>query len=304
MKAIEKVYISGLGAVGSSYASRIQEMNPDGLKVIVDSTRIDRYTKDGYYVNGKLYPFNYILPEAAYETADLIIIAVKQHHLEQAIKDIQKFVGPNTIILSLLNGIISEELLIKEFGEEKVLYSFCVGTDAVRQGTNTVYSNIGKIVFGEKINDEYSPKVEAVKELLGKANIPFDIPKDMLRELWWKFMVNVGINQISAVLKAPYGVFQKVKEAETLMITAASEVVTLSQKAGINLLDDDINVFIKVLSKLSPEGKTSMLQDVEAKRKTEVDIFAGTVIELGKKYGVATPVNDMLYKMIKTLEQM
>ena len=134
------------------------------------------------------------------------------------------------------------------------------------------------------------PKVEAVKELLEKSNIPFNIPKDMLREFWWKFMVNVGINQISAVLKAPYGVFQRVKEAEELMITASNEVVQLSRKAGINLKDDDINEFIKVLSKLAPEGKTSMLQDVEAKRKTEVDIFAGTVIELGKKYGVATPV--------------
>ena len=142
-----------------------------------------------------------------------------------------------------------------------------------------------------------------MKELFEKADIPYNIPEDMLHELWWKFMVNVGINQISAVLKAPYGVFQKVKDAEELMKTASNEVIQLSCKAGINLKADAINEFIKVLSKLAPEGKTSMLQDIEAGRKTEVDIFSGTVIELGKKYGVATPVNNMLYKMIKTMEQ-
>jgi 2-dehydropantoate 2-reductase len=304
MKAIEKIYLSGLGAIGSSYASRIHEMNSDCLKVILDNDRFERYARDGYYINGKPYSFNYIRPEDSLEPADLIVIAVKQHHLEQSIQDIKRFVGPETIILSLLNGIISEEILAKEFGSDKVLYSFCVGTDSVRQGTNTTFSNIGKIVFGEKINEVCSPRVEAVKELLEKSNIPYNIPKDMFRELWWKFMVNVGINQISAVLKAPYGVFQRVKEAEELMITASNEVVQLSRKVGINLKDDDIQEFIRVLSKLAPEGKTSMLQDVEAKRKTEVDIFAGTVIELGKKYGVATPVNDLLYKMIRTLEQM
>ena len=157
MKAIKKIYLSGLGAIGSSYASRIHEMDPDCLKVILDKNRYERYTKDGYYINNKAYSFNYIRPEDAFETADLIIIAVKQHHLEQCIQDIKNFVGPDTIILSLLNGIISEEILAKEFGSDKVLYSFCVGTDSVRQGTNTIFSNIGKIVFGEKTNDMFIP---------------------------------------------------------------------------------------------------------------------------------------------------
>lgn len=304
MKTIKKVYLSGLGAIGSSYASRIHDADPYCLKVILDKDRYNRYTNDGYCINNKAYSFNYIRSEEAFETADLLIIAVKQHHLEQCIHDVKNFVGPDTIILSLLNGISSEEIIAKEFGSNNVLYSFCVGTDAVRQGTNTIFKNIGKIVFGEKTNEVLSPKVEAVKELIEKSNIPYSIPKDMLQELWWKFMVNVGVNQISAILKAPYGVFQKVNAAKELMITASNEVVQLSKKVGINLNDDDINEFIQVLNNLAPEGKTSMLQDVEAKRMTEVDIFAGTVIALGKKYGVATPVNDMLYKMIQTLEQM
>lgn len=116
-------------------------------------------------------------------------------------------------------------------------------------------------------------------------------------------MMNVGVNQISALLRAPYGVFQKIGEARELMEMASREVIRLSERIGINLNEEDLQRYIKVLDTLRPEGKTSMLQDVEAGRKTEVEIFAGTVSELGREYGVATPVNDFLLRAIHTIEQ-
>lgn len=304
MNTIQKVYLSGLGAIGSSFAGRLFDMNPDCIKIIADSARIERYTRDGVTINGKPYSFNYIHPGENAPPADLILIAVKQHHLAQIIKDMKRFVGKDTIILSLLNGISSEEIIGSEYGMDKMLYSFCVGTDAVRKGTAVQYANIGKIVFGEHGNSHGSMKVAAVKELFDRAGIPCSVPENMLRELWWKFMMNVGINQASAVLKAPYGVFQKVKEARELLFAASREVVRISEKAGINLNEGDMDKYMTILNTLAPGGKTSMLQDVEAHRKTEVEIFAGTVIELGQKYHIDTPVNDMLYKIIRTIEQM
>lgn len=304
MKNISSVYISGLGAVGCTYASKIYEMNPDCIKVVASKERIERYKKSGVMINGKPYFFNYINPEEHKEPADLIIIAVKQHQLMQSIEDIRNFVGHKTIIISLLNGIVSEEIIAKEFGEDKILYSMCVGLDAVRKGTSTSFTTCGKIVFGDKENHTHSSNVIAVKEFLDRAKIQYLIPEDMIEQLWWKFMVNVGINQISAILRAPYGVFQNITQAKELMEKAALEVVTLASAVGINLKAKDIDEFTKIMQKLSPEGKTSMLQDVEAGRKTEVEIFAGTVIELGRKYSIATPVNDMLFNMIRTLEQM
>ncbi len=303
MTSIQKVYLSGLGAIGSSYAARLYETDPSLVTVIADQARIERYNRDGIFVNGKKYPFRFISPEASQGTADLILIAVKQHHLEESIKAIRNFVGEGTIILSLLNGITSEEVIGKEYGIEKLLYSFVVGTDAVRVGTKTTFSKIGKIVYGEKLNREYSEKVKAVKELFDRAQIPSEIPDNMLRELWWKFMMNVGVNQVSAVLKAPYGVFQTIGEARELMEMASREVILLAKKLGINLTEEDLQKYIKILNILGPEGKTSMLQDVEAGRKTEVEIFAGTVAKLGREYGVSTPVNDFLLRAIHTLEQ-
>ncbi|HPS85709.1 MAG TPA: ketopantoate reductase family protein [Spirochaetota bacterium] len=303
MKKISKIYISGLGAIGGAYGSRIFDTDPECITVIADSERITRYTKNGITINGKLYPFKYVTPEDGGDKADLILIAVKHHQLGQSIRDIEKYTGEDTVILSLLNGIVSEELVGRKYGMDKILHSFAVGTDAVREGTDIRFRNIGKIVFGT--NDESrKEKVQAVKEFFERTGIPYDIPEDIIRELWWKFMLNVGINQVSAVLKAGYGIFQRVDDARELMVMASLEVVALAEKAGISLSKEDISKYIAVINTLSPEGKTSMLQDIEAGRKTEVEIFSGTVIEMGKKYGVETPVNDILFRMIRTLEQM
>jgi 2-dehydropantoate 2-reductase len=303
VKKIDSVYVAGLGAIGASYAASLFEMDPECIKVIADKERIERYKKDGITVNGKTYDFKYIEAGEKAAYADLLIVSVKHHHLRQVISDVKNCVGPDTVILSLLNGISSEEIIGEKLGMEKLLYSFCVNTDAVRIGTDIRFSKLGTIVFGEKVNASHTARVDAVVRLFERAGIPYSVPQDMMRELWWKFMLNVGANQISAILKAPYGVFQRVYEARELMRMACREVLELSKKVGVNLDESDIEEFLRIIDGLAPEGKTSMMQDIEAGRKTEVEIFAGTVLALGQKYGIKTPVNDMLYKMILTLEQ-
>jgi 2-dehydropantoate 2-reductase len=120
--------------------------------------------------------------------------------------------------------------------------------------------------------------------------------------MWWKFMINVGINQASAVLRAPFLAFQTSEEARDLMESAMREVIMLSEKAHVNLTEDDIKKFNEILLGLNPQGKTSMLQDVEAGRKTEVEMLAGKVIALGRQYNVPTPVNQRLFDSIKEIE--
>ena len=304
MNKIKKVYLIGLGAIGGAYAGRIQENLPGCLKVVANRERAGRYGSSGIRINGATVAFDYVYPDEVKEKADLLLIAVKQHHLLQTIEDIRELIGPDTIILSLLNGISSEEIIGGIYGMDKMLYSFCVGTDATRTGTEINFGNIGNIIFGDRTNSETSQKVKMVREFFDKAHVPYKIPEDIIREQWWKFMMNVGINQVSAVLRAPYGVFNTPGAARDLMFAASQEVLDISAKAGILLNHEDLERYAKILETLSPDGKTSMFQDVEAGRKTEVEIFAGTVIELGRKYDVATPVNHVLFKLIKALEQM
>lgn len=303
MKQIQKVTVIGLGALGCAYAGKLYDLNPSGLKILAGGQRAQRYKDEGIIINGKRYDFNYVSPEESSEPADLIMVVVKAYQLSQAIADIKNHVGDNTIILSLLNGITSEELIGKEYGMDKMLYSVSYGLTANREGNHIRFPSYGNIAFGEKNNRQYSEKVLVVQDLFERAGIPYSIPENMLHSLWWKFMLNVGINQCSAVTRGRFGTFQKSREARQLMEAAMWEVVQLSEKTGVNLTKADMEKWYEVLAALDPNSRTSMLEDIECGRKTEVEIFAGTVCELGEKYGVATPVNRTLLHILKVIER-
>lgn len=303
VKKIETVSLIGLGAVGASYGSKLHDVLKDSFQVVASKERIQRYENTGIIVNGQDYHFQFTTPDVKREPADLVIFAVKNADLSQAIQDVQHHIGPDTIILSLLNGITSEGELESSCENQNILYSVCVKIDAVRQYNETNFSTLGWIEYGEKDNSK-SENVLAVQELFEKAGIPYKISEDILHSMWWKFMVNVGVNQTSAVLKAPYEIFQSVPSAYEWAESTMREVVNLSQKVGANLTEEDVASFWPILQNMSPDGKTSMLQDVEAGRKTEVEYLAGTVIEVGRKYGVPTPINEQLYKIIHIMEDM
>lgn len=297
---IKTVHLIGLGAVGATYASLIYKTDRTCIKVVIDEQRYNSY-KQGTVINGERYNFDLIIPSKEEKKAELIIIAVKGHHLKEAIEIIRPLVGDNTVILSLLNGISSEEDISQAFGRSNVLHGFCVGIDAIRENTEIYFKNAGRIVFGEFFT-EANGKSSWVAEFFSKAGIPYTIPKDIRREMWWKFMMNVGLNQTSAILRATYGVFMNNPDARYLMEAACREVLPIAEREGVHLCENDIQGFFDVIANITPESKTSMLQDIEAARKTEVESFSFTVIALAKKHGVAVPVNEILYRMIRALE--
>jgi len=299
--SIEKVAIIGAGALGAAYGSILYEMDPRCVSFIAAGTRYENLKRDGVVVNGKRYAIAVVRSEEA-EPADLLLVAVKHHHLDQAIGEMRKAVGPETTILSVMNGIDSEERIGAVYGMDKVVYGLTLGIDALREGNRVNYTNQGRVFFGEAKNPEMTDRVLRIKELFDRAGIAHVIPPDMIRSLWFKFMVNVGANQASAVLRANYGALRSSPKAKNLMESAMREVIALAAALKVDLSDKDIGEWYKVLEGLNPEGKTSMFQDVEAGRKTEVEMLAGTVIALGKRQGMATPVNQRLFDELKRIE--
>jgi 2-dehydropantoate 2-reductase len=302
LKPIEKIAIIGAGALGSFYASQFYKMDKESVKMIAGGDRYARLKEKGILVNGKLYAIPLVRPEDRVDAVELMIVAVKNQHLTQAIQDMRHMVGEHTILLSVMNGVDSEEQLGAEYGGEKIIYAVALGIDAVREDNHTRFSTQGRLLFGEVNNEILSPRVKALQSLFDRAGIVHETPEDMLRVLWWKYMINVGINQVSAVLDAPYGVFKRYPEAMEVMDSAMREVMAIAEAKGIILTEEDIKNWHEVLLNLSPDGKTSMLQDVEAKRKTEVEMFAGRVIEIGRSHGIPTPINETLFRLIKVIE--
>lgn len=301
-ESIETVAVVGAGALGAAYAGILYEMDSRCVCFVAGGDRYEKLSRTGLIINGKHYNIPVLRPEDFGAPADLVIVAVKNQHLPTALRDMKNRVGAETIIISVMNGLESEEQIGAVYGREKVLYAVSVGIDALREENRVNYTRQGKIYFGEAKNIILTERVKRVQELFAKAGIDYETPPDMVHALWWKFMINVGINQASAVLRAPFSLFQTSPAALDLMQSAMREVILLSEKAGVNLTEEDIDQASKVLSNINPLGKTSMLQDIEAGRKTEVEMFAGKVIELGRKLNVATPVNQQFFDAIRKIE--
>jgi len=302
MKQIERIVILGAGAMGSAYASAFYAMDPASVAFAASGARYERLKAGGMVVNGRHYPIPVLAPDDPAPPADLVIVALKHHHLPDALNDLGNRVGAETLFLSVMNGLDSEAIIAARYGQERVLYANAVGIDAQRDGNVVRFSKIGTVVFGEADNTTLSERVRRLQALFDRAAIPHQTPVDMIRAMWWKLMINVGINQASAVLGAPYGVFQTNPEAQAIMEAAMRETVAVAQAAGVNLSGQDIADWYPVMNQLHPAGKTSMLQDIEAGRKTEVEVFAGKVLALGRQYGIPTPVNEVLLHAIHVLE--
>jgi len=303
VKEIKNIAILGAGAMGASYASMFFDAPEFSTVLVAREPRYDRLKTEGLVVNRKRYSIPVVHPDEAVPPADLIMVALKCHNLPEAVHDLKNLVGAETIILSVMNGLDSEEYLGSVYGMDKVLYAIAVGIDALREGNSVIYTTPGKIFFGEADNSHVSAKGQRVQAAFDRAGLKYETPPDMIRMLWWKLMINVGINQASAVMRAPYGVFQSSPEARALVDTLMREVIVIAERVGVNLAPRDLDGWNAVLETLSPKGKTSMLQDIEAGRKTEVEVFAGKVVELGRKHGIPTPVNQTLLSVIHVLEQ-
>ena len=285
-----KVRIIGAGAVGAVVGWKLYK-HAD-LAFIVDEERKERYS-GGLAVNGEVIDFRFLTPSEA-DTADLLIFAVKNFSLEDAVDEAAPFVGENTVILSLLNGIEAEEKLSERFGAEKVLYGFITDLSSVHDGTETTcFSGGGNIVFSEKDNTR-SARVEEIAALFDEAGQRYTIPENIMHEKWWKFMLNTCFNTLSAILIADYAAISSNSDFIRAVRLEAREVQTVAKKEGVIITQDDIEEMIRRVTALQDHGKTSMLQDVLSHRETENRYFAGAVSRLGKKHSVETPISDFL----------
>ncbi len=293
--------IIGLGALGTLYGQKLNGfLGREGFFFIADEQRVARYRQRPVFCNGQRCDFSYRSPSEA-QPVDLILFAVKAGGLADAIETVRPFVGPQTVLISVLNGITSEEMLAEAFGAEKVIWCVAEAMDAVYSDGQLQYTNIGRLALGNR-DGRTSPQLEALAALLKAAGIPYEISDQILLRQWGKLMLNTGVNQVTAVFDLNYGGVQKPGRPREMMIGAMREVAQVAQKEGIPLSEEDIPAWVALPDRLDAENTTSMCQDVRAGRRTEKELFSGTICRLGRKHGVATPINDELYRRLTELE--
>ena len=249
--------------------------------------------------NGEECRFSYVTP-AQGKPVDLLLVAVKATVLDQAIADMKNFVGPDTVILSVLNGITSEERIETAY-PGRTLWSVAIGMDATRSGRTLVFNQAEDPV--RRAGRCYDRPCAGRGRLSGRCGIANEPCSDILYKQWNKLMVNDGLNQAAAAFDLTYGGLCRSAEAQAKMHEAMQEVIRLANLEGVPLPRDNDEQFLRTaMPTFNPDGMPSMRQDVLAKRPTEVEEFAGVVRARAKKYGMPTPANDFFYARIQEIE--
>jgi 2-dehydropantoate 2-reductase len=317
MGAIETVLIAGAGAIGLMVADTFYRHDPRCVSVLAGGERLKRYQEQGLWINNSRVDFSFaeassdddaqvLGTDVQKKPFDLIIVASKNHHLDQIIAGIKPYVGQDTIILSLLNGISSEERIGAVYGRERLPLAMIISADPQHRDGKTSFTRRGIVHFGDAGGLD-TGRDQRIAEFFTRTGLPFEYHRhDMKRMLWYKWMVNVGVNQTSALFRLPYGAFKQGPhvrpEAREFLESAMNEVILISQAEGINLDKSDIEKWYASMVSMGDTSYTSMCQDVLAGRKTEVELFGLTVMEYGRKHKIPTPVNELLYRAIRAIE--
>ncbi len=300
---INKVSIVGMGALGLLYADHIaRHCGNESVCFVMDKARKEKYENRKFEINGRSVAFNIVSADEAGET-DLLIVAVKYTGLHSALEVMKNAIGENTIIMSVMNGISSEEIIGERYGKDRILYTVAQGMDAMKFGDSLRFTQPGRLHIGTVPGGD--PEILAsVMAFFDRIEMPYVEEEDILWRMWFKFMLNVGINQTCMMYGVSYsGALSEGTDANRTLVAAMREVLAIANEKGIALREADLNKCIEIESTLDPDGTPSMGQDRINGKPSEVMMFAGTVIKLGEELGIRTPENRYILKCVKEIEK-
>ncbi len=304
MRTIHKAAFIGMGALGILYGDLIaRRFGLGSVTFLADAGRIARYRANPPSMNGEPCDFCFCEPQKFEGKADLLVFAVKATALAEAIAEVKHLVGPETIILSVLNGISSEEIIEHEIGAGTIVHCVAQGMAARRTGTSVICKKQGVICVGvPKEHPERREALCALETFFDACGIHYQHEEDIIRRIWCKWMFNIGVNQVVAVAEGDFSSIQKPGDVRDRYIAAMQEVVQLAQRLGVDVTQKDLEEYVKLGDTLDPEGMPSLRQDTLAHRPTEVELFSGTLIKKAHAAGLSVPVNEALYREIKEME--
>lgn len=298
---IQSVAILGAGAVGSYVIWGLFQKTDIRLGVLAEGERAERLSQEGCLINGTVYRPEVWNPGDAGEI-DLLIVSLKYGSLPGALESIKAMVGDHTTVMSLMNGVDSEEIIAQQVGEEHVITSL-IKVASHREGKGYCFNpdtTLG-IIFGELAAPFKSERVQAIENLFADTGIHYRSSEMIREELWSKFRLNVCNNLPQAILGAGVGCYSDSVHMEAISNGLRLELEQIALAKGIDM--SRLEAASGHGSKVPASARYSTLQDLDAGRHTEIDMFSGALMRMGAQLGIPTPYNEYTYHMIKALEE-
>lgn len=297
---IKTVAILGAGAIGSYFIEGLSDKLGENLWTVAEGARAERLAKEGIVVNGRRFRLNVRSAKEA-RGADLLIVIVKYNALKEVLPLIETIADAHTVVMSPLNGVDKEDIIASRIGYGRIVYSL-MKVAIQRSGNSVTYipgSGFG-VIFGER-DGRLSERVAAIDELLNGTTVNHLTRKNITEDIWYKFALNICRNLPQAVVGCGAGAYDTSEHLAYISRKMREEVVAVAAAKGIDI--SDANNPAGVASPTKPAARFSTLQDLDAKRATEIEMFSGALVRMGRELNVATPFNDFCYHAIKALEE-
>ena len=303
-----RIAILGAGAMGSAIGAFLAKAGNDVTLIDVWKETVEAINRDGLKIQNKAGDIAtqkiraVTSPAQAAGFADLLLVFVKCYHTADAVKSALPMLGPDSTVLSLQNGWGNGPRIAGIVGKERVVLGVCYHSATVLGPGHVLHAGQGRTFIGE-MDGAVTPRVQKIAETFKAAGLDIEASAQVLKEIWSKLALNVATLPTSSTIKLTAEKLPNTPEMQSLMRALLLEVVSVAQLQGIALdFTERWNAITGLLGKLAPNTKGSMLQDVENRRRTEIDVMCGAIVEAGQRLGFATPYNNAMLWLVKALE--
>ncbi len=306
------ILVFGAGAMGSVFAGFLSKEN--NVTVIGRAEHVDAINQHGLQITGiwgehiftEIHAHTSVAKIPVDESFDLILVTTKSYGTVQAVDEIKPFIGEGAAVMSMQNGIGNEDTISSAVGVENTMGGMAIfGARLTSPGCAEVTVFASECLVGD-LTVGVTKRANEIANVFSQAGIPTKASDNIIRDKWMKVFYNVALNPLSAILRVPYGELGEKGATKEIMKNLLEEAFTVAEKLGVPLKFTNSEYYEYLLeTQLPPTAshKSSMLQDLERGRRTEIDYLNGAVVAFGKKLEIPTPVNVTITNLIKSLER-
>ena len=300
-----KVLILGAGAMGCLYGAALHRAGCEVVFVDVNQAHIDAINADGLELETRAgaehLPIPARRPEQIDTVVDLVVVFTKTFHTDAALAGIAPAIGPETWLLSLQNGLGNDRRLAAHAAEERVLVgASSLPSDLVGPGKVRSHGEGGSKQYPAFGGD--SAFAQEVCRLLSQGGLPAELEPEIHVAIWSKAIFNATMNPLCALTRRTPGFLGAHAESRAMITAAVEEGVAVANASGVPVPARPIHDLTEVSMTDHANHEASMLQDVKAGRRTEVDAINGAIVEAGRAAGVAAPLTETLWRLVKLEE--
>jgi 2-dehydropantoate 2-reductase len=298
-----KIAVMGSGGLGGLYGGRLAHAGYD-VTFIARGAHMSAMKEQGLLIeneeHGDLRVSDPHVTDdpAAVGVADYVLLAVKLWDTEAAVSAIRPMVGPGTAVISLQNGVIKDDILRREFGEDAVVGAVAyVATHVARPGVIRQTGTMQRLVMGE-YDGQQSPRAQQLLDAMLRAGIQAAISDDIRRTIWEKYVFLVGLSGTTATMRSTIGPIRQNAQTRAFLYDLLKETVAVGRAHGVRLPGDYADDRLAFLDTVPATMTSSMHHDLEKGNRLEVAWLSGGVVQLGRAVNVATPANRAVWDML------